>query len=131
MLQRVQSLCLFFSGIISLLILVYAPILELNGSVFVLKDFKNVISPGSLLFSATLSIYTIFQYRRRKLQMILTKLARLLILVCIVSLFLQAEEHINIRYGFYLILIPFLMLLLAGYFIKKDEDIVRSADRIR
>ena len=74
MLQRVQSLCLFFSGIISLLILVYAPILELNGSVFVLKDFNNVISPGSLLFSATLSIYTIFQYRRRKLQMILTKL---------------------------------------------------------
>ena len=131
MLQRVQSLCLFSSGIISLLILVYPPILELNGIVFVLKDFNNLIPPGSLLFSAVLSIYTIFQYRRRKLQMILTKLARLLILVCIVSLFLQIKEDINIRYGFYLLLIPFLTLLLAGYFIKKDEDLVKSADRIR
>ncbi|MBT5859362.1 MAG: DUF4293 family protein [Flavobacteriales bacterium] len=34
-------------------------------------------------------------------------------------------------YGQFFLLVPFLVLFLSSYFIKKDEKLVRSADRIR
>lgn len=131
MIQRIQSLCLFFSGISSLVIIYSAPIFEMDGIFLTLNTEDYQYAKISLLGSAIISIYTIFQFKNRKKQSILTKLARLLILTCIVLIFLKIEENMNVAFGFYFLLIPFLTLLMAGYFIRKDEKLVKSADRIR
>ena len=110
MIQRIQSLCLFFSGISSLVIIYSAPIFEMDGIFFTLNTEDYQYANISLLGSAIISIYTIFQFKNRKKQSILTKLARLLILTCIVLIFFKIEESMNVAFGFYLLLIPFLTL---------------------
>ena len=48
--------------------------------------------------------------------------------------FLHKEEGVEERafgIGLFLFFIPYLALFLAGYFVKKDEKLVKAADRIR
>lgn len=84
-----------------------------------------------------LSIAVIFLYKNRVLQY---KLANLLILfsVFIVGLFFLlsfvkegTEGAINYQIGSFLPIIAAIFAFLAAHFIKKDEQLVRSADRIR
>jgi len=50
----------------------------------------------------------------------------------LVLIFLKIEgDEIRLAYGLFLLLIPYLTLFLAGYFVKKDEKLVKSSDRIR
>ena len=37
----------------------------------------------------------------------------------------------DIGLGTILLIVPFISLIIANYFIKKDEELVRSSDRIR
>ena len=41
------------------------------------------------------------------------------------------EDENQLYYGGFLLILPYIILLLSAYFIKKDEKLVRSADRIR
>ncbi|MES2514968.1 MAG: DUF4293 domain-containing protein [Bacteroidota bacterium] len=84
-----------------------------------------------------LSVAVIFLYRNRVLQY---KLANLLILfnVFITGLFfllpfvnVSPAGIINYSFGSFLPLVSAVFAFLAAHFIKKDEQLVRSADRIR
>lgn len=86
------------------------------------------------------SVYTILQYRNRKNQLRFTLLILLLIMAEIVFMVLDVQrlskvagtEHM-MTFGIYSVL-PLLQLLfsrLATGAIKKDEALVRSADRLR
>ena len=133
MIQRVQSLFLFFAAKLSLIILFYAPVFinESNTEEFLL--LKDVQFPTLVLsLSILLSIYSIFLYKNRLLQLKIVSFAKLSVsLSFFLLLFLPVKEGFVMYYGQFFLLVPFLVLFLASYFIKKDEKLVRSADRIR
>jgi hypothetical protein len=84
-----------------------------------------------------LSIATIFLYKNRVFQF---KLANLLVLfnVMILGLFflldftiLENGSTISYQIGSFLPVVSIIFAYLASHFIKKDEQLVRNADRIR
>ena len=130
MIQRIQSLFLFFSSILSLVILFYAPVfINPEGDIVLIK---NLQFPALFLFlSILLTIYSIFQYKNRLKQLKIVSFARVSITVSFFFLIFDRDDLFEIYYGGALLIIPYIILLLSAYFIKKDEKLVRSADRIR
>jgi peptidoglycan/LPS O-acetylase OafA/YrhL len=82
---------------------------------------------------------TIFMYKNRPRQMQLSRLSLLLNAALTVAFFLLSENYFakitssNVEYGMgiYFPIIAAVFLLLATRAIKKDNILVRSADRIR
>ena len=130
MIQRVQSLFLFFAAIINLVILFYAPIF-INSEEDLIK-MKDLLYPLSfLLLSTLLALFAIFQFKNRIRQLMIVNLSRLSIAISFFLLIILKEEGYQLYYGSFLLILPYIILLVSSYFIKKDEKLVRSADRIR
>ena len=130
MIQRVQSLFLFFSSILSLIILFYAPVLfNQEGQTLILKNLR--FPAIFLLISVLLSFFSIFHYKNRIKQLKLVSFARVAITFSFLLLFFTKDDSYQIYYGGLLLIIPYVILILSAYFIKKDEKLVKSADRIR
>ncbi len=90
--------------------------------------------------SAAVAIFEIFQYRNRFTQLKLGAVNFLLIVGVIGAGFLysgRGEQLLNIKLlgayqaGFYLPTLALLLNLLANRFIRRDEQLVRSMDRLR
>ena len=130
MIQRVQSLFLFCSSTLSLVILFYAPVyINSEGDIVLIKNLQ--IPALFLLLSILLTIYSIFKFKNRLKQLKIVSFARLSITVSFFLLIFNRDDLFEIYYGGALLIIPYVILLLSAYFIKKDEKLVRSADRIR
>lgn len=159
MIQRIQSLYLLGVALLHTL-LFYFPIwkgtVAATGSniaqiVEVMVHKTSIMPDGAATSNTTLLILnlvlaagafaTIFLYKRRILQL---KLSRLLVLISCVFIGLlfytveQAKPLLNgVNYtsnyeaGTYLPLAALLLLFLAGQAILRDEKLVRSADRLR
>ena len=91
-------------------------------------------------FSGLLAMISIFQYRTRSRQMLLNMINSLVMVTLVVATFLttngineaiQAQDGGEYGIGFWAILVAMVMNMLANRFIKKDEALVRSVDRIR
>jgi hypothetical protein len=90
--------------------------------------------------AALLALFSIFQYRNRLTQ-IKINLANSLVMIGVLfgswylsnqgEKLLPAQELGNFQAGFYLIPLAMLLNILANRFIKRDEDLVRSVDRLR
>ncbi len=154
MIQRIQSVYLFLTTILSLLFLRGSFLQFINNSGFVIKvTFRGIIDSASqgseitekllpltllMIIIPVLSLITIFLFRNRKVQMLLT---RFLILLCSAFLLLSGYYSYSIitRYEATLVpvfrmIIPVLLLtfsILALRGIKKDDNLVRSYDRLR
>jgi hypothetical protein len=99
---------------------------------------SNIYFPMLLnIIVLILSSVVIFLYKNRVVQF---KLANLLVLfnVMIVGVYfllgfvvIEPNSSITYLYGAFLPLISAIFAFLAAHFIKKDEQLVRSADRIR
>ena len=130
MIQRVQSLFFFFSAICSITIIYTFPVLQDESTSYLLKDYF----PNARLFvflSAALSIFAIFQFKTRKRQQLIASLSRLMItLAFFLIIFLHRQEKV-IGLGMILLIVPFITLIAANFFINRDEKLVKSADRIR
>ena len=135
MIQRIQSLFFFFSAICSVTIVFAFPVLKDESISYLLKDFSYSFASLFVFLSAALSIFAIFQFKNRKKQQLIASIARLMITISfLIIVFLHKEEGVEERVfsvGLFLFIIPYLALFLAGYFVKKDEKLVKSADRIR
>ena len=130
MIQRVQSLFLFFSAILSLVIMFYAPVfIGQEQELIVISDLQYPAL--CLLLSILLSIYSVFQFKNRIKQLKIVSFARVAITVSFFLLIFTRNDLYETYYGGALLIIPYIILLLSAYFIKKDEKLVRSADRIR
>ncbi|AII51883.1 DUF4293 domain-containing protein [Hymenobacter sp. APR13] len=90
--------------------------------------------------SAAVALFEIFQFRNRFLQLKLGMLNLLLILCTIGAGFYFStlgEQALNVKMlgsyqaGFYLPTLALLLNLLANRFIRRDEQLVRSMDRLR
>ena len=130
MIQRIQSIFFLLSALVSLLIVFTAPVLSNEeGLYYLYNDFAYL---RLLLFvSAFISIYAIFQYKNRSKQRLLSSLSRLMITFFYLVVLLVYREKFNFESGLFLCIIPFLLLFLASFFIKKDEKLIKDADRIR
>ena len=130
MIQRIQSIFFLLSALASLLIIFIAPVLSNeDGLYYLYNDFPYL---RLLLFvSAFISIYAIFQYKNRSKQRLLSSLSRLMITFFYLLVLLIYREKFNFESGLFLCIIPFLLLFLASFFIKKDEKLIKDADRIR
>lgn len=130
MIQRVQSLFLFFSATLSIVILFYAPVfIKPEGDLVLIKSLQ--FPALFLLLSILLSIYSIFQYKNRLKQLKIVSFARVSITISFFLIIFNRNDLYQIFYGVVFLFIPYVILLLSAYFIKKDEKLVRSSDRIR
>ena len=130
MIQRIQSIFFLFSAMTSLFIIFFVPVLSQEyQQMYLYKDF--IYLRLFLFISAFLSFYAIFQFNNRSKQRILSSLSRLMItFFYLVILFFFKEEY-KFEIGVFLCIIPFILLFGASHFIKKDERLIKDADRIR
>ena len=103
-----------------------------------LKNTFYIALLGSL--SAVISIYSIFQYKNRLRQIQLGSLNSLLIgmtlgllmyFVFTAETLLEPTRQGNYLFGFYLPLASLLCNFTANRFIRQDEKLIKSMDRIR
>ncbi|MBC5994227.1 DUF4293 domain-containing protein [Pontibacter cellulosilyticus] len=103
---------------------------------------KNAIAIGMLaIAAAAIALYEIFQFRNRLNQMKLGLLNTLVLAALLGTSFyyaayvgaelVEADHNGAYEAGFYLPMLGLLLNALANRFIKRDEDLVRSVDRLR
>ncbi|MDT8411305.1 MAG: DUF4293 domain-containing protein [Vicingaceae bacterium] len=159
MIQRIQSLFLLviaLSGVVFL----FTPILEIiNYESFYTMDAFNVFEMennvknplksniGLAVMSIIITLLSgiiIFLYKNRPLQIKLSKLLILLLALELAALFFYSdaaksflstptEDQVSISYkiGVVIPIISIIFAYLTIRFIKKDDELVRSADRLR
>ena len=130
MIQRVQSLFFFFAAICLITIVYTFPVLQTSEEAFLLTEHFPFVRLAVLL-SAALSVFAIFQFKNRNRQKFIATIARLMITVALLLLVFVYREDSFFDSGLLLLIIPFMALIAANFFIKKDEKLIQSADRIR
>lgn len=155
MIQRIQSIWLFFATacIFSLFLFPYLQVLNPDGSASLIKVmgvYQNIAGQhvqtqaflGLTIASVVLALIpfiTIFLYKDRKKQLILCYLAIALVIAFSFWLIQTAKGVLgavelraeNYGIGTLLPSIAILFLILAIRGIKKDERLIKSADRLR
>ncbi|MCP9198424.1 DUF4293 domain-containing protein [Gramella sp. GC03-9] len=136
MLQRIQTLYLLAAIIISAGLIFVFPLWEnANGEPVYAQE--QMIAFGMFLASAAMSLVSIFMFKNRKLQFVLGRLNIILNLFLLGvfvywSLSLPGEMEISEKgIGMFLPIVSIVFLVLANKAIKKDEDLVKSVDRLR
>ena len=136
MLQRIQSIylfcCMLTAGVLPLFISLWTT--TLKKEVFVAD---NVLYMA--LFGATvlLALVSIFSYKNRQNQFVINRLNMILNFIIIGllvyhSLTLSGEAKVSEKgIGMLLPIFSIVFLALANKAIKRDEDLVKSVDRIR
>ena len=142
MIQRIQSVILLLSALCSLIIVFYFPVLQnddiLCQLAMIVKEHGKIKIYGcgdgyarlSVFLSVGLNIFSIFQFRNRNRQIIINQISKLFLSIAFIIIIFQRGE-LNFAIGLFLFIIPYLLIILANYLIKKDEKLVKSADRIR
>lgn len=143
MIQRIQSIYLLLSSIVSGgLIFVFSLWISSGEKIFVVdllfnKSIFLKLIPIMFFISSILAIVNIFIFNNRKLQFVI---GRILILINLFllglliyqSLMISGETSVSEKgIGMFLPILAILLLVLANKAIKKDEDLVKSVDRLR
>ncbi|MGK6350703.1 DUF4293 domain-containing protein [Parapedobacter sp. DT-150] len=157
MIQRIQSLWLFLASvtIFALFLFPYLQYADIGGMGKALKvtgayhgqaaqairDEFFILQAAATVLLGICPLYIIFKYRNRKVQARLVLLAVVLVLLFGVWLYFAAGAALNeanqvlsaqnIGVGFFLLPISIIFLLMAMGGIRKDEKLVKSADRLR
>lgn len=132
--QRIQSIYLFFVFLMQLAAFFFLPdrLIYDGGTTFIHQSYIYLIS-NLLLVVAPL--WNIFLFKNRKMQFIVN---RVLLLIAMGFLINQCVGYFNagvtitnqlLTCVLYMLTVVFLSL--ANKSIKRDEDLVRSADRLR
>lgn len=152
MIQRIQSLYLLLV-IIVLSMMFFFPWMifetEQGGFTFVFSGLKKGLEGGELIINAipisvllglviVLNLFCVLSYKKRPLQLRLTVFNMILLvgvyIMIIIYRYLSFDIEINATHYSFPLLLPVIALILtfmANRAIKKDEDLVRSVDRIR
>ena len=136
MLQRIQTIYLLLSALLITGVYVWFPKLtDASTSVVIEKNEPLVLG---LIFSAiTLVIISILSFKKRKIQFVLNRITIILNFVLLGvfvyrSLTLSGETLVSEKgIGVLLPIISIVFLVMANKAIKKDEDLVKSVDRLR
>ncbi len=156
MIQRIQTLLLLLA-VVSCITAVFLPMatyrtVDNTGILIVfMSGYENATAAHEILpsmffvlliniFLAAIIFITIFLFRRRALQIRLNNISKLVNIALLVVFFItisQIEKSgvvvtpTTYNIGAYLILAPFIFVVLANMAIRRDEKKVRAADRLR
>ena len=129
MIQRKQSLFLLLAGLCSTIIIFYFPVLK-NDSISIYLTDNFFYARLFIIFSIGLNIFSIFQYRNRNRQIIINQVSKLLLSISFIIIIFERSD-MDFSIGLFLFIIPYLLMILSNYLIRKDDKLVKSADRIR
>jgi len=133
-LQRIQTIYLLFVFLIQLAEFIFLPSRLLYSGVSVVVNQSYILLISNLLL-IVVPFWNIFQFRNRKRQFVLN---RVLLLITLGILFNQSIGYFNANANetnqllvFVVTMLTIIFLSLANKAIQRDEDLVRSADRLR
>ncbi|MNQ74577.1 hypothetical protein D3C85_893370 [compost metagenome] len=138
MIQRIQTVYLLLTFVITGVLMFFIPLWTLNtGKAFYfMQDQVYTILLG---LSTMLTVISIISYKKRQNQFVMGRLNIILNLI-LLGLFVYRSlnlsgETSNIvsekGIGMFLPIVTIVLLVLANKAIKKDEDLVKSVDRLR
>ena len=139
MLQRIQTVYLILAVIVTGVLPYFFPLWkENNGTEIVDFYFMKEISYVALFgLSTTLSIISIISFKKRQNQFVMGRLNIILNLILLGlfvyrSLMVSGETSVSEKgIGMFLPIVAIVFLVLANKAIKKDENLVKSVDRLR
>ena len=142
MIQRIQSIYLTIVFTLSAILpLVFKLWDDSNKEVYALELLSDLsiiakLVPVFFLISALLAMFSIFKYQNRQLQFVLGRIIILINLFLLgiliyLSLNIPGEASSEKGIGMFIPIVAILFAVLANKAIKKDEDLVKSVDRLR
>lgn len=144
MIQRIQSIYLFLAALLSGGVVFFVSFLgngnnEVSNITSLLTDERFLIKSIGIGFfvSAALSALSIFLFKQRQNQFVLGRLNilinfYLLGVLLFESLMVSGETNVSEKgIGVSLPIIVVVLLVMANKAIKKDENLVKSVDRLR
>ena len=131
MIQRIQSIYLLVAAISMSLISFKVTVYTLNETLFMAQDDTKMFI--LTIVGALFSLFCLFMFKNRKFQMKLIRLTILIQMIIGVRLFMVFNKFEVVLNNSLLFLVAFTLiaLIMAYRSVKKDEDLVRSVDRIR
>ena len=144
MIQRIQSVYLLIATLLSggLIFVLNLWVNEQGTEFFVMDSFNSgsvLLKVMAVLFfvSSILTLIAIFQFKKRQLQFVLGRLSILtnfiiLGIVIYISQNLSGEMNVSEKgIGLLIPILTILFVVIANRAIKKDEELVKSVDRLR
>ncbi|TDW48953.1 uncharacterized protein DUF4293 [Flavobacterium sp. 270] len=136
MIQRIQTVYLILAFVITGVLMFFIPLWTSNtGKAFYfMQDQYYTILLG---LSTMLTVISIISFKKRQNQFVLNRLNIILNLILLGlfvyrSLNLSGEATVSEKgIGMFLPIVAIVLLVLANKAIKKDEDLVKSVDRLR
>ena len=136
MIQRIQSVYLLLSGLLIGALYYWFPLVydEAGNAVI---DRNEPLVLGLIAASVVLALISIFNFKKRKLQFVINRLnilSNFVLLGVYVyrSLALSGGTFVSEKgIGVLFPIISIVFLVLANKAIKRDEDLVKSVDRLR
>lgn len=137
MLQRIQTVYLILAILVAGILPFFLPLYILNSGKEVFF-MQNMVYSTLFGLSLTLSLLSILSFNKRQNQFVINRLNMILNLILLGlfvyrSLNLSGETNFVSEkgIGMFLPIIVIILLVLANKATKKDEDLVKSVDRLR
>lgn len=137
MLQRIQTIYLLLAFVVTGILPFFNPLWILaDGEAFLFM--QNQVYVALLGLSTTLTLVSIISYNKRQNQFVVGRLNIILNLI-LLGLFVYRSLNLSGEtplvsekgIGMFLPIVAIVLLVLANKAIKKDEDLVKSVDRLR
>ena len=137
MLQRIQTIYLLLAFVATGVLPFFIPLWTMaDGKEYVFM--QNQVYVALLALSTTLTLVSIVSYKKRQNQFVMGRLNIILNLI-LLGLFVYRSLNVSGEtpavsekgIGMFLPIVAIVLLVLANKAIKKDEDLVKSVDRLR
>jgi small-conductance mechanosensitive channel len=137
MIQRIQTIYLLLAFVVTGILLFFIPLWTMSdGKAFYFM--QSQVYTILLGLSTTLTLLSIVSYKKRQNQFVIGRLNIILNLI-LLGLFVYRSLNLSGEtpavsekgIGMFLPVIAIVLLVLANKAIKKDEDLVKSVDRLR
>jgi glucan phosphoethanolaminetransferase (alkaline phosphatase superfamily) len=136
MIQRIQTVYLFLAFAVTGILMLFVPLwTTATGKPFYFM--QDMIYTFILGLTTMLTVVSIISFKKRQNQFVLNRLNIILNLILLGlfvyrSLNLSGEAEVSEKgIGMFLPIVAIVLLVLANKAIKKDEDLVKSVDRLR
>lgn len=136
MIQRIQTVYLFLAFVATGIVMLFVPLWTTTAG----KPFffmQDMLYAFVLALTTMLTFISIISYKKRQNQFVVNRLNIILNLILLGlfvyrSLNLSGEAQVSEKgIGMFMPIVAIVLLVLANKAIKKDEDLVKSVDRLR